>query len=449
MPNVLPVRQVENGAPAHRLSVRVLVGLLMLALLIPVAAYHARPVVAGGSCTGWTSITVPPDTIRVGRSDGTVEVVKFRKYVGVVMAKEWPGWVPRQAREAGAVAVKQYGWYWTLAGNHRSSYVNAKGKCYDVKDSTADQLYKPEKVTVGKKIWAVVDATWGLTVRKSGKFFMTGYRTGKSDKCASDVDGWKLFAKSVIDCAERGWMREEIQLTYYAPDVSFHWTGDAESSALGAIIGPPKVSFIDGLVLADNHALVSWDPSGNRPENATYQLQWRINGTWYNVKLADATQNSVALRLKWGQNHRFRVRLRDDNGNVGQWYAGPAFDSKLVQDKNKRMGWSPGDWQREEVTAASAGTVTYATRPGSQSALKFTGRAVAWISTMGPDRGRAQIYVNGNLVGEVDLYAPEYRYRVLVFSKVWKASKERIIRFDVLDEPERPRVDVDAILFYR
>ena len=451
MPNVLPVRQPHTaGASPHR-RLRSLALLVALAVLLPMGGDQVQPVAAGGTCTGWESITVPPDTIRVGRADGTVDKVDFRTYVSVVMAKEWPGWVPLEARKAGAVAVKQYGWYWTLKGNHRSSYVNSAGKCYDVRDSTADQLYKPEKVTVGDKIWKVVDATWGLSVRKGGKFFMTGYRAGNSSVCASDVDGWKLFAKSVMDCAERGWSRERIQTRYYAPDVTFHWSGGeaVAGSGLDAAIGAPKASLRAGMALAGKHTLVSWDPQGQRPEGTTYQLQRKLSGSWSNVSLKDPTQTSVALRLKWGLAHRFRVRLRDAAGNVGPWYTGPAFDAILVQDKNDRMGWSPGDWQRENVTAASASTVTYATRPGSQSALYFTGRALGVVATLGPDRGRARIYVNGKLLGEVDLYAPEHRWRVLVFTKQWAASKRRVVRIDLVDEPSRPRVDVDAILFYR
>ena len=449
MPHFLPVRVTSHMASLRR-PVLLLVA---IGLLLPLGAAVPPAVVAGGSCTGWTSKIVPPDTIRVGRSDGSVDVVDFRTYVGVVMAKEWPGWVPRQAREAGAVAVKQYGWYYALEGHHRSSYVNANGKCYDVKDSTTDQLYKPEKVTVGDKIWTVVDATLGLSVRKDGKFFLTGYRAGSSSQCASDVDGWKLFAKSVIDCAEKGWSREQIQTTYYAPNVTFHWadgeTAPAPAAGLDVLISAPVVSLRAGRTLAQKHARIQWDVDEALPSGARYQLQRLAWGKWSTVSLADATHPAVNLRLKPGLAHQFRVRLRDSADNSGPWYTGPRFDARLVQDKSSRFGWSAGDWQRVQKNKASGGTLSYATRPGSQSALTFTGRAVAVVGTMGPDRGRAEIYVNGKLLGDVDLYSPTYRWRVLVFSHSWAKSAERLIRVDIVDSPDRQRVDVDGILFHR
>jgi hypothetical protein len=433
-------------------KLRALVLLIGLAVLVPLVTFAPRPVAsAGGSCTGWTSRTEPPDTIRVGRADGSVDEVGFRKYVGVVMAKEWPGWVPRQAREAGAVAVKQYAWFHSLEGKHRSSYVNARGLCYDVKDSTADQLYKPEKVSVGDKIWRVVDATWDLSVRKDGKFFMTGYRAGQSSVCASDVDGWKLFAKSIIDCANRGWSRERIQTRYYAPNVTFHWAAEqaVAGSALAAAIDPPIVTLRTGRTLAQKHALVRWDQSGVRPTGTRYQLQRLVSGSWSNVSLPDPTKPRVALSLKRGATHQFRVRLRDSSGNYGPWFKGPRFEARLVQDRNDRMGWSPGDWRRVSTSKASGGTQTYTTRADSQSALAFTGRAVAVVGTMGPNRGRAKIYVDGKLEGEIDLYSSTNRYRVLIFSREWAASERRVIRVDVEGTAGRPRVDVDGVLFYR
>lgn len=90
--------------------------LLALAVVFPLQSLEPPPASSAtpsaassatsstASCTGWPSRDLPPETIRVGRRDGSVETVDFRTYVGMVMAKEWPGWVPAAARAAGAVA---------------------------------------------------------------------------------------------------------------------------------------------------------------------------------------------------------------------------------------------------------------------------------------------------------------------------------------------------------
>ena len=203
-------RNTNNSHPSRfsprigRYGRRLIATLLALSALVPAYAAAPVPVFAGSSCTGWKSTTIPPDYIRVGRHDGSVDVVPFRKYVGVVAAREWPYWLPTTARRVGAIAVKQYGWYWTLAGHHRTSFVNSNGKCYDVKDSTRDQLYKPERTSVNRKIWRAVDSTWSISLRKNGNFFMTGYRTGSDVRCGADADGKLLYERSIRDCARRG-----------------------------------------------------------------------------------------------------------------------------------------------------------------------------------------------------------------------------------------------------
>lgn len=205
---------------------RLLLGsLVTLALIVPAAAGPAaQPLLAGSSCTGWQSRSNPPKTIRVGRADGSVDVVDFRRYVEVVTAKEWPSYLPMAAIESGATAVKQYAWSKTLAGNHRPNYYNGAGKCYDVTDSTRDQLYRPDKANVTPAIRRAVDATWGLTLRRYGSWFLTGYRTGTSRRCGADADGTRLYARSVIDCARRGLSRQQIQFRYYGRSLTLHWS---------------------------------------------------------------------------------------------------------------------------------------------------------------------------------------------------------------------------------
>jgi hypothetical protein len=221
----------DPSVPADRTHLRtrmmrVAIGVIIaVALVLPVAAVPAaEPAAAGGSCTGWNSITRPPRTIRVLRSSGQVEVVDFKRYVTVVTAKEWPSYIPQAAIETGAAAVKQYGWYKTLAGNHRASFVTASGKCYDVVDSTRDQLYKPHLANVTDKVRRAVDSIWGLSLRKDGRFFETGYRTGTTNRCGRDANGRLLYAKSVIDCARRGMSRQDIQFRYYGKTLTLHWT---------------------------------------------------------------------------------------------------------------------------------------------------------------------------------------------------------------------------------
>ena len=91
---------------------------LIATLLTGILFRTAPPAQAAGSCTGWASTVTPPPHINVLRTAlGRVETVPFRRYVEVVMAGEWGPQNAREALRAGAVAVKQYAWYYAMAGN--------------------------------------------------------------------------------------------------------------------------------------------------------------------------------------------------------------------------------------------------------------------------------------------------------------------------------------------
>jgi hypothetical protein len=222
---------MRRGAPGDTVPIRgratarpvvvALVSIATLALLLgpgPVPAV-AAPVTAAAACTGWTSHTVPPDTIRVlrtrGPADDTVQVVAFREYVTVVMAAEWGPTNPREALRAGAVAVKEYAWYNAMRWRGKTG---PDGQCYDVSDSTIDQLYSPEDRDPAATLVAAVDATWDVAVHRSGRVFSTHYQGGKDVACGSDADGTWLFQRSAMRCARDGKTADEILLLYYGPD---------------------------------------------------------------------------------------------------------------------------------------------------------------------------------------------------------------------------------------
>lgn len=435
--------------------------ILALAMAVPAIAASsvaldsapAAQASTGPSCTGWTSIIDPPTSIRVGRSSGAVETVSFRTYVGRVMAKEW-NVRPPAALEAAAVAVKQYAWYYALAGNWRKSYVNGKGQCYDVKDTAADQIYRSD-VTPLPRIWDAVDATWGLSVRKSNRFFLTTYRAGQAVPCGSDATGSRLFAKSVIDCANDGLSRERIQRIYYAPDLTFHWSGLEKGEVSGAevsvdaAIGKPDVRLRPGTALGGAHARISWDANSRRPKGATYQLQRIVSGSWKNVSLTSGTQTSIDLRLKPGVLQGFRVRLRDGAGNTGAWYSTGTFKPRLVQDGNTKgvLAWT-GSWSKLSNSNASGGTVRRSIQAGSSVTYSFTGRSVALIATQGPKHGVARVFVDGTLEAEVDLYAAKNRWRRLVFTRQWDRAAAHTVRIEVVAVKGRTQVDIDGFLVH-
>jgi hypothetical protein len=200
---------------------------LATALTIGVGSTEAPMAAASSSCSRHNSTSRPPSTIRVLRvHTGRIQRVPFRKYVVTVMGKEWPSYLPQPVIEAGAVAVKQYAWYHAIFSRRVS-----RAGCYDVKDSTSDQLYKPDRSRVRPDHYAAMNKTWNVSLRKDGRFFMTGYRSGAKVRCGKDRTGYKLYAKSAIQCARRGYGYQQILRTYYGPRLDMVGAGGGRSSA--------------------------------------------------------------------------------------------------------------------------------------------------------------------------------------------------------------------------
>ncbi len=195
------------------------------------------PAVAAATCTGWASNAVPPETIRVlrtsGPASGTVQVVPFRAYVYTVIAAEWsPG--PTSAVRVGAIAVKQYSWYWTIVWRGKSA---ADGSCYDVVDTTTDQIYKPETRTPAQSQIDAVDSTWSISLRKDGRLFPAGYRTGTVAECAADADGRILYQKSLYACAKAGMTVDQLLHRYLDPvEIVLPGVGDSTGDGLGDVV---------------------------------------------------------------------------------------------------------------------------------------------------------------------------------------------------------------------
>lgn len=243
----------ESGTPGSRTS-----DAEDLARTAPEAvAHHTRH----KRCTGWRSTLTPPPTIWVLRTRGTAvrkahhpvaQRISFRDYTLAVLGTEWPGFYPFEALKAGAVGVKQYGWYFTIV--YRGG-VDRRGHCYDVRD-TGDGYYRPERYEPAPIHAKALAATWGTTVRKvrphggGSRFFLPGYRAGSARRCGKDHDGFHIFQHSAFDCgrpASKGGQSmtaEQILRTYLSPRLEIVQPGSHD--IVGAEFGDASALVTDG-----------------------------------------------------------------------------------------------------------------------------------------------------------------------------------------------------------
>jgi len=328
--------------PSARTSTGVLLALMLFSVIGAPSAFAAGPsntpqvIDPGTVCSGpanmpthWTDELHPPKTIRVLRSygpdKGHVETVAFWKYVGVVLRTEYAsggGIKPPLWMRVGAITVKEYGWYKAMfwgAGRVTTTVDNGDGtttsttECYDVKDTTADQIYKPEYLDPNTGIWdlnhrvptpaniTAMRETWHMTLRKwvtdknKSRLFLTGYRSGKANPCGADSTGFKIFQKSLRDCNDKGLTLEETLREYFEPNLLINDTSghdmltDSVSGESGywgdlAVLTPSGNSTIWNLFAGHS------DKFTNNVSGSFSMAQVAASGVG-NVDAADATVN--------------------------------------------------------------------------------------------------------------------------------------------------------------
>jgi hypothetical protein len=194
---------------------------------------------------------------------------------------------------------------------------------------------------------------------------------------------------------------------------------------------------------------VSWvaaDPHGSGV--ASYDVAWSVaGGPWSTVASATTVRRFNAV-LRPGRDYRFRVRARDNAGNLGRWTAGPTINTRIVQQTASSVRFSSG-WRLSSAPAYLGGSARSRGAAGASVTLTFTGRGIGLVATRAPLRGKAKVYVNGRYVRTIDLRATPATYRAVAWSIAWTTSATRTVRVVVAGTPGRPRIDVDAFVIVR
>jgi hypothetical protein len=184
------------------------------------------------------------------------------------------------------------------------------------------------------------------------------------------------------------------------------------------------------------------DPGGSI---AGYEARWRVDGDIKGPIALGAAAAGATRSTTFGHTYSLRLRARDEAGNWSPWVESGVFRPLLSQTTNGTFGFG-GRWNRVVRSWFSGGSTMYATRAGAAIAKAFHGRAVALVASRGPDRGWAQVYVDGAKAGSINLHASTITHRVVVFSARWASPGAHSIRIVVAGSPRHPRVDADALV---
>lgn len=160
--------------------------------------------------------------------------------------------------------------------------------------------------------------------------------------------------------------------------------------------------------------LVKWAGFIDGGEVGGFNVQYKegIGGTWQNW-LTITEKNEGEFWGASGRTFYFRVRAKDDLGNWGNWSNSKC--TVVPTDDQSPLIKYEGNWDFINSEEAYLNTIHHSDEPEASASYRFTGTEAAWISTRGPDRGQALVYIDDVLQSKVDLYSEEYEFRRPVF----------------------------------
>jgi hypothetical protein len=224
------------------------------------------------------------------------------------------------------------------------------------------------------------------------------------------------------------------------PSVNPTATGPVQS--LAAVFNDP-ITLLSPLASSTLPVDLKWSGSGTSFELQMASGQSTTSlGAFTPVTLPTSSATSTRVRLAMGNTsgNAYQFRVRSCSGAAcSAWANGPKFTLQPFDDAAVAPGQFKGTWTTVSLpgaTGAYGGTVRRAS--GSATAtlvpavtFSISGNA-AWVSTLGPDQGMAQVQVDNGKPEVVDLYSPTFQTRRVVWARDALAAGTHTVTLTVL-----------------
>jgi Kelch motif len=172
-----------------------------------------------------------------------------------------------------------------------------------------------------------------------------------------------------------------------------------------------------------------------------YQLTQSTDGGAF-IGIFNGNATSTKPKLAYGHTYVEHATATDLN-SATVTSTGPSFDPTLIQ---QIAATTSGPWQAQSGSAFSGGDDLTCTVVTCSASYSFTGRAIGWVSTIGPNNGAALVSVDGEPAVKVDTVAATAATRRLVYSHNWTSSAAHTITITCSATAGRPRIDLDAFI---
>ncbi len=194
---------------------------------------------------------------------------------------------------------------------------------------------------------------------------------------------------------------------------------------------------------------LSWS-TGLDGADVEYTLECRVNGgTWTTVALPTWNARAMTVAAAPGTRYQYRVQPTTDEA-VGAWITGSTFRALPRQDGTSTVKLKGTGWTKTSAGSPYGGTLRYTSRAGRTATTTFTGTGIAWVTTLGKNRGRAAVLLDGKRVATVSLYSAATAPRRIVWSTRFTTAGTHTLVIQVLGThapgATGSRVDIDAFV---
>jgi hypothetical protein len=188
---------------------------------------------------------------------------------------------------------------------------------------------------------------------------------------------------------------------------------------------------------------ITWSGTDATSGISHYDLEESVDGGPFSLA-ASPTTAKATVNLNPGHSYQFEVRAADKAGNLSGFTAGSKFTLTAVQETASAITYTTG-WKTQALTGSYGGSVKFATLSRKKATLSFSGSQVAWVSTIGSNRGSAAASLDGGTATTVSTNGTALKTAMVVYTKTVTAGTHSLL-LNVLGTAGHPRVDVDGFL---
>ena len=230
-----------------------------------------------------------------------------------------------------------------------------------------------------------------------------------------------------------------------ADTATVHVTVDPDATP--PVVAAPVARWIGQSVgTTTTTARIAWSATDADSGVKSYRLQVSVDGGgWKTIALPAATTTSIDRTLTTGHAYQFRVRATDGAGNTSSYTAGPSLTSVRYSEASGRITYRSA-WKKTTSPKALGGAARHATASTKRATFEFTGYDVGWVATRTASSGKARIFIDGILIGTVDLDRGSTSYRKLVFARHFSTLATHTLEIRPVGDG---RVDIDGFVVLR